>query len=337
MAKSMTKHPVSIADTLKQAWQDLRADHPHMRIRDAAATLGVSEAELLATDCGNLVIRLREHWPALLGAVGTLGPVMALTRNAFAVHEKIGLYEDICPCGDFILITGHHIELCLSTGVWHSSFAVIEETHLGPRHSLQFFDTTGEAVHKIYLTEHADAGLYRRLVDIFRADDQSPYLALPTDSTKPALGAIASSQDLPEHWQRLLLANTPEAVLAGRIATPALRELMRQLAELLLPIQVLVGNPGAMQLHDGPIQNLKITGPWFNVLDQGFNLHLNEMAVAGADIVQLTYKQRDLTGLLVRDQNQQTILTIVGQFDEADGESALWRDLLLALPVIGPV
>ncbi|WP_197491538.1 ChuX/HutX family heme-like substrate-binding protein [Methylomonas methanica] len=332
----MTKHPVSSADTLKQAWQDLRADHPHMRIRDAAATLGVSEAELLATDCGNRVTRLREHWPALLGAVGTLGPVMALTRNAFAVHEKTGLYEDICPCGDMLLISGHHIELYLSTGVWHSGFAVMEETHLGPRHSLQFFDTGGEAVHKIYLTEYSDAGLYRRLVDIFRADDQSPNLELPTEGTKSALDALASSQDLPEHWRRLLLVHTTEAVLAGRIATPALRELMRQLAELLLPIQVLVGNPGAMQLHDGPIQNLKITGPWFNVLDQGFNLHLNEMAVAGADIVQLTYQQRDLTGLLVRDQNQQTILTIVGQFDEADGENVLWRDLLKALPVIGP-
>jgi putative hemin transport protein len=337
MAKSMIKHPISPAETLKQAWQDLRADHPHMRIRDAAATLGVSEAELLATDCGNRVTRLREHWPALLSAIGTLGPVMALTRNAFAVHEKTGIYEDLRSCGDGILIAGHNIQLCLSTGVWHSGFAVMEETHIGPRRSLQFFDMAGEAVHKIYLTELSDAGRYRRLIDIFRANDQSPHLELPTDGTKPALDALASSQDLPERWRRLLLADATEAALIGRIAASALRELMGQLSGLLLPIQILVSNGGAMQLHEGPIEKLKITGPWFNVLDQGFNLHLNEMAIAGADIVQLTYKQRDLTSLLVRDQNQQTILTIAGQFDEADGESTLWRDLLLALPVIGPI
>ncbi|MCQ8116410.1 ChuX/HutX family heme-like substrate-binding protein [Methylomonas rosea] len=332
----MTKHPEFIADTLKQAWQDLRADHPHMRIRDAAATLGVSEAELLATDCGNRVTRLREHWPALLGAVGTLGPVMALTRNAFAVHEKTGLYEDICPCGDMVLISGHHIELCLSTGIWHSGFAVLEETHHGTRHSLQFFDTSGDAVHKIYLTEHSDAGLYRRLIDIFRADDQLQHLELPTDGTMSALDALAQAKDLPEHWRRLLLAETTEAEIADRITAPALREFMRQLAELLLPIQVLVCNHGAMQLHDGPIQNLKITGPWFNILDRGFNLHLNEMAVAGADIVQLTGGQRALTGLLVRDQNQQSIMSIFGGYDETNGENVLWRDLLKALPVIGP-
>ncbi|MGZ0078977.1 ChuX/HutX family heme-like substrate-binding protein [Methylomonas sp. YC3] len=331
----MTKQPLSIADTLKQAWQDLLADHPHMRIRDAAATLGVSEAELLATDCGNRVTRLRAHWPALLSAVGTLGPVMALTRNAFAVHESTGLYEDIRPCGDAILVAGHHIALCLSISIWHSGFAVTEETHLGPRHSLQFFDTGGEAVHKIYLTEHADAGLYRRLVDIFRADDQSPNLEPPTDGTKPAFSAIASSQDLPEHWRRLLLADTPEAAVTGRIAASALRELMRQLADLMLPIQVLVGNPGAMQLHDGPIQNLKITGPWFNVLDRDFNLHLNEMAVAGADIVQLRYRQHALTGLLVRGQNQQTIASVFGGYDDTNGENGFWRDLLRASALAG--
>ena len=337
MAKSMTKRPISIADTLKQAWQDLLADHPHMRIRDAAATLGVSEAELLATDCGSRVTRLREHWPALLGAVGTLGPVTALTRNAFAVHETTGLYEDIRPCGDFILISGHHIELCLSTGVWHSGFAATEETHLGSRHSLQFFDTAGEAVHKIYLTEHSNAGLYRRLVDIFRAYDQSPNLELPTAGAKPALDARASSKGLPEHWRRLLLADTTEAALTSRIAAPALRELLQQLAGLLLPIQVLVSNRGSMQLHDGPIQNLKMTGPWFNVLDQSFNLHLNEMAVAGADIVQLSCGQQALTGLLVRDQNQQSIVSVFGGYDETNGKSVLWRDLLKALPVIGRV
>jgi putative hemin transport protein len=262
---------------------------------------------------------------------------MALTRNAFAVHEKTGPYEDLLSCEHSTLISGHNIDLCLRTGVWHSGFAVMEETHLGPRRSLQFFDTTGDAMHKIYLTEYSHADRYQGVIDIFRADDQSPHLELPTDGAKPALDALASSQDLPERWRRLLLADTTEATLIGRIAASALRELMGQLSGLLLPIQILVSNGGAMQLHDGPIEKLKITGPWFNVLDQGFNLHLNEMAMAGADIVRLTYQQRDLTGLLVRDQNQQTILTIAGQFDEADGESTLWRDLLLALPDIARV
>ncbi|PKD37917.1 hemin-degrading factor [Methylomonas sp. Kb3] len=335
MAKSMTKQPLSIADTLKQAWQDLLADHPHMRIRDAAATLGVSEAELLATDCGNRVTRLRAHWPALLSAVGTLGPVMALTRNAFAVHESTGLYEDIRPCGDAILIAGHHIALCLLVGIWHSGFAVTEESHRGPRHSLQFFDTGGEAVHKIYLTEHADAGLYRRLVDIFRADDQSPNPALPAHGPNPPLGDLKQCSELPESWRRLLLADTSEAAVTGRISMPALRALMQQLAELMLPIQVLVGNPGALQLHDGPIQNLKITGPWFNILDQRFNLHLNEMAVAGADIVQLRYRQHALTGLLVRGQNQQTIASVFGGYDDTNGENGFWRDLLRASALAG--
>ena len=37
---------------LKQAWKNLRGENPKIRIRNAAEELGVSEAELLATDCG---------------------------------------------------------------------------------------------------------------------------------------------------------------------------------------------------------------------------------------------------------------------------------------------
>jgi putative hemin transport protein len=342
MAKTMIKQNESIAETLKQAWQELRADHPHMRIRDAAATLGVSEAELLATGCGNRITRLRDNWPMLLDAVGSLGPVMALTRNDVVVHEKTGLYDNVCRYGNAILISGHNIELCLSTGAWHSGFAAIEDTQHGPRHSLQFFGADGEAAHKIYLTEQSDADLYLRLVDTFRDDDQSPTLDLPPFKTEPALGDLLQHDDLPEHWKRLLLCSghtdsEPAVHAIGRIALPLFRELMAQLTRLMLPIQILVGNRAAIQLHDGPIQNLRITGPWFNVLDHGFNLHLNEMAVAGADIVTVAYRQHNLTGLLLRDQGLGTVASLFGSYDQAEGESAVWRDLISAMSMTDPV
>ncbi|WP_165917778.1 MULTISPECIES: ChuX/HutX family heme-like substrate-binding protein [Methylomonas] len=334
----MTKQNESIAETLKQAWQELRADHPHMRIRDAAATLGVSEAELLATDCGNRIMRLRENWPTLLSATGALGPVMALTRNHVAVHEKTGLYDNVRCYGDTALISGHNIELYLSTNLWQFGFAATEDTRLGPRHSLQFFGVDGEAIHKIYLTEQSDFGLYRRLVDTFRADGQAPSLELQPFQTGPVHIAPARRQDVPENWRRLLLCSghadsEPTVQVIGRIAAPVFHELMAQLTLLMLPIQILVGNRAAIQLHDGPIQNLRINGPWFNVLDQGFNLHLNETAVAGVDIVNIAYRQHRLTGLLLRDQGQRTVASLFGNYDQTDGESAVWRNLMSALSI----
>jgi hypothetical protein len=34
-----------------------------------------------------------------------------------------------------------------------------------------------------------------------------------------------------------------------------------------------VGNRGCIQIHTGPVKNIKIMGPWLNVMDPGFNLH----------------------------------------------------------------
>ena len=52
-----------------------------------------------------------------------------------------------------------------------------------------------------------------------------------------------------------------------------------------LPIMCFVGNPGCIQIHTGPVQRIHVMGPWLNVLDQGFNLHLREDHIEDAWIV----------------------------------------------------
>src|SRR6187431_1978018 len=76
--------------TLKQRWEALLAEKPKLRIRDAAAELGVSEAELLATGCGANVTRIAGDWTQVIKDLSTLGRVMCLTRNEHAVHERFG-------------------------------------------------------------------------------------------------------------------------------------------------------------------------------------------------------------------------------------------------------
>ncbi|HEX2616191.1 MAG TPA: ChuX/HutX family heme-like substrate-binding protein, partial [Flavobacteriales bacterium] len=77
---------------LKQRWDDLVAQQPRMRIRNAAQALGVSEVELLATRIGDGVTRLRPAFKEILSGVPALGRVMALTRNDDVVHERKGEY-----------------------------------------------------------------------------------------------------------------------------------------------------------------------------------------------------------------------------------------------------
>lgn len=42
-----------------------------------------------------------------------------------------------------------------------------------------------------------------------------------------------------------------------------------------LPITVFAGSRGCVQIHGGPIRNVKPMGPWFNnIIDETFHMHL---------------------------------------------------------------
>ena len=52
-----------------------------------------------------------------------------------------------------------------------------------------------------------------------------------------------------------------------------------------LSIMCFVGNRGMIQIHTGPVRQLRRTGPWYNVLDPKFNLHLDTTAIASSWVV----------------------------------------------------
>ena len=103
---------------LYRAWQDLRAERPQLRARDAAALLQVSEGELVASRVGIDAVRLRPDWAALLPALGELGPIMALTRNEHCVHERKGPYREVTVSanGQMGLVVSPDIDLRLFLG-----------------------------------------------------------------------------------------------------------------------------------------------------------------------------------------------------------------------------
>ena len=172
-----------------ERYDALHRAEPNLRLRDAAARLGVSEAELIAARCGRGVIRLSPSWPSLIEALGTLGQVMALTRNDHAVHEKIGRYEriSVSSAKDRALVTGPDIDLRIRLGHWRFAYAVTEETRGPSRPSLQFFDAAGTAVHKVFLRDGSDRDTFIRLIAGHAAPDQTPGERLETRRpTKPA-------------------------------------------------------------------------------------------------------------------------------------------------------
>lgn len=57
---------------LRSQWSDLLLANRKLRIRDAADVMKVSEAELLATRCGETVTRLAGNWSSLEVLVASL-------------------------------------------------------------------------------------------------------------------------------------------------------------------------------------------------------------------------------------------------------------------------
>jgi putative hemin transport protein len=344
---------ISVPDThdLPRAWADLRAAEPKLRIRDAAARLGVPEAALRATAVGATTTRLVDDWQGVLRRAPLLGEVMALTRNEHAVHEKVGEYRTPSFTGSHGLVLGGPIDLRLFLNRWHHGFAVDED---GAR-SLQFFDEYGEAIHKVHAREATDRGEWDKLVAIFRADDQRPGF---TPSVRPApaperpdahidgpalRAAWLAMRDTHEFFGLLrrlevsrlqAMRHAPEGH-ARRVAVDALDRLLPVAAGLALPIMVFVGNPGCIQIHTGPVARIAPMGPWINVLDPGFNLHLRRDRVDQAWVVRKPTSDGVVSSLELFDADGGTIALVFGERKPGAPELAAWRDALDDLPDLG--
>lgn len=336
---------------LRDAWHALTAEK-RLRIRDAAHTLGVSEAELLATGVGEHVTRLAGDLRNLMLRIGELGPVMALTRNEAAVHEKEGVYTNISHSDHVGLVLGEAIDLRLFYAKWVFGYAVEEQIGQDTRCSFQFFDACGDAVHKIYLREGADSLAFEALRDAWAAPLQMPgegVLPRPARSTPERQDDTIDVEALRADWQAMTdthqffgllkkhdLSRTQAFRLIGtEFATPlhidAPARLLQGAAEAGTDIMIFVGNPGCIQIHSGPVKDIQRMGPWINVLDPGFNLHLREDLVAQAWRVKKPTADGIVTSIEIFDAAGKQIAYFFGKRKPGIPETPGWRTLAESL------
>ncbi|MEZ5647776.1 MAG: ChuX/HutX family heme-like substrate-binding protein [Alphaproteobacteria bacterium] len=345
--------PNSTGADLATGWRELRNQEPKLRIRDAAARLGVSELELLATGLGAKggVTRLKGPWPEIIRAMSTVGSVMALTRNEFCVHERHGTYGALSIAGHVGLIVGEDIDLRIFFDPWTYGFSVCEEVRGQVRQSLQFFDAAGQAIHKIYATKETNLELFAKTIDRFRHERQEldervvlPPVA-PISRPDQDIDVVALRKDWStlqdthdffallqhhkvEREQAFRLAGDDYAIA---VAPESARIMLEIAAKEGLPIMVFVGNPGMIQIHTGPVKHLVTTGPWLNVLDPLFNLHLREDAIASTWIVRKPTRDGVVTSLELFDKKGTLIVSFFGKRKPGIPEIGSWRTLAESL------
>ncbi|MBB3655000.1 putative hemin transport protein [Rhizobium sp. BK650] len=327
-----------------------RAENPKMRERDIAAQLKISEAALVAAEVGISATRIDASAAKLLERVADLGEVMALSRNESAVHEKIGIYENIKIGEHNGIVLGDNIDLRVFPSRWVHAFAVTKKDGDSERLSLQYFDKAGNAVHKIHLRPASHVDAYHRIVAELKVEDQSQELIETEASFDADEDGNVSREELRDNWSKMtdtheffgmlkrLKIGRQAAVrtvgddYAWKLDNRATADMMHASVKSGLPIMCFVANNGIVQIHSGPIFNVQPMGPWINIIDETFHLHLRQDHIAETWAVRKPTKDGHVTSLEAYDAAGNLIIQFFGKRKEGSDENAAWREIMEDLP-----
>ena len=359
------------AATLAERWDSLRTEQPKLAARDAAKTLSVSEADLLATGIGKTVVRLKEGDTVpreIMRRALDLGKVLALTRNENGVLERTGVANKLKSQDEILGLEedqqkerearlrniaggylGGEIDLRFTFDKWKYAFAVTQPGKDGAvARSLQFFDASGNAVHKLYLKNDAGVPVFEQLVADFRAPLQSADLKVAAQPAK-AVEKPDSAIDVKEfqlawneindvhQFNRLLkefgvsrqqAMRLAPAGAATRITPQAVRQLLEESARQKIDIMVFLGNGATIQIYSGKVGKVAASPGWFNVLDPDFNLHLRDSAFASGWVV----KRAGITSVEFYDNNSDQVVSFFGVRQPKQPQPASWLNMTAALP-----
>lgn len=330
----------------------LRAEHSALRDRDFAQILDISEAELVAAFISEGTTRLSGEIPDMLAALPSLGEVMALTRNESAVHEKIGVYEKAHNSAHAFIFLGEQIDLRIFPKLWAHCFAVEKTTKEGEqRRSLQFFNASGEAVHKVHMRPASNLEAYNEFVARFTSPDQAEGVAVTKAPEKSAPQATdCRPEDLREAWSkmtdthqffgmlkklklsRLQAMHMIDSEYAWRLDFSSVVQMFADAAEIELPIMVFVGNEGCIQIHSGPITGTKKMGPWLNIMDPTFHLHLRQDHIHELWAVRKPTADGHVSSIEAYDADGELIIQFFGKRQEGNDERPQWREIVESLP-----
>jgi putative hemin transport protein len=96
-----------------------------------------------------------------------------------------------------------------------------------------------------------------------------------------------------------------------------------------------VGNRGCIQIHSGPVKSIKPMGPWINVLDETFHLHLRTDHIQEVWAVRKPTKDGHVTSLEAYNAEGEMIIQFFGKRKEGSDERAEWREIMENLPRAG--
>jgi putative hemin transport protein len=119
--------------------------------------------------------------------------------------------------------------------------------------------------------------------------------------------------------------------LAQEVDNATCESMLTTVAQSGLSIMCFVANRGMVQIHTGPVQRLARTGPWFNVLDPHFNLHLDTSAISSTWIVNKPTSDGWVTSIEAYEAGGTLVVQFFGARKPGQPELPAWRELMLGM------
>lgn len=213
------------------------------------------------------------------------------------------------------------------------------------------FDAAGDAIHKVHLRETSDLAAWEASCrDLALPDQQTPSTFGERSPVEGAKINEDRAQALRDEWVRMTDTHQFNTLVrrlkmnrlgAYRIAgEPLARRLSVDAVNLLLEgihadghkVMLFVGNMGCIEIYSGGIETLKPMGPWQNVLDDRFNLHLRLDHVAEVWLVDKPTKRGPAISVEAFDEQGGLIFQCFGMRPEIGGDPEAWASFATALP-----
>ena len=281
-----------------------------LRHREIANFLQISEAELIDVHVGVTkfdvlrssphvarAIRLKHDWQALLEHCHHFELLTSVTRNQSVVMEQVESYEHIAIESGRWVVHGKNLQLRFSPQFLGYVYLFEESGASQVQKSIQFFDETGQGVHKAYLLPESQHLVFELMARRFAQSRQSPGISIQEAS--PLFEPIGKNEihldvaNFIERWRTLhsfdqmielleschvTAAESFEAIgapQAQEVSFETVKYLLESAAYLELPLEISVSNESVSMTSRRVIHRITETNGWLSVLDPGFSLRIH--------------------------------------------------------------
>ena len=115
---------------------------------------------------------------------------------------------------------------------------------------------------------------------------------------------------------------------AQALTQSSMRQVFESAKDQKIPLMIFIGNRGAMQIHTGFIHRIVDVKAWFNILDPGFNLHLDIEKIHQIWLVRKPSKDGVITSMELLDNQGEMIALVFGERHLGEPELPAWRHLV---------